>query len=76
MEEIVIPALKNCSVQYKVGGLGLLMTDQFQVWICVKDHPCALSASNPYFCFVYDEMNANFIPWGSNSKLELFQLAK
>ncbi|EKX50957.1 hypothetical protein GUITHDRAFT_103539 [Guillardia theta CCMP2712] len=74
-EEIAIPALKTCSVQYKMGGLGLLMTDQFQVWICVKDHPCALSASNPYFCFVYDEDKERFIPWGSNSKLQLFRLS-
>eukprot|EP00960_Hanusia_phi_P007827 223922-Hanusia_phi.AAC.4 len=71
-EEIVVPALKNCSVQYKMGGLGLEMTDQFQVWICVKNHPCALSASDPYFCFVYDELNQKFVPWGANSDLHLF----
>ena len=74
-DDVLVPLMKNCSLDFKTGGLGYLMTPQFESWICVKHHPCAWDERNPYFCFVYDELNQKFLPWGSNSDLELVRLA-
>ncbi|EKX36833.1 hypothetical protein GUITHDRAFT_116999 [Guillardia theta CCMP2712] len=74
-EEILVPRMKNCSLDFKTGGLGYLMTSRFQSWFCVKHHPCAWDALNPFFCFVYDEDNRVFVPWGSNSELKLVRLS-
>lgn len=57
------------------GGLGRLMTDAVEVWVCVTDHPCGAAGGAPgasnVFCFVFDELAATFIPWGSNQCLGL-----
>eukprot|EP00960_Hanusia_phi_P021753 644251-Hanusia_phi.AAC.1 len=55
---------------FETGGLGYLMDDNFECWVCVKDHSCAVPA-DPYFCFVYDEVNKAFLPWGQNKDLRL-----
>jgi len=56
---------------WKAGGLGGLMeAPRFQVWVCEEGHTCA-EGDNPFFCFVYDEDNKVFVPWGPNAELKL-----
>jgi len=46
------------------GGLGSrLQADKYEAWLCLVDHGCSFGASNP-FCFVYDEQEEVFKPWG------------
>eukprot|EP00960_Hanusia_phi_P029053 747747-Hanusia_phi.AAC.5 len=56
------------------GGMGKLLTPSHQVWVCQKEHPCAVELSkvvNDSFCFVYNENTTIFEPWGLNSYLNL-----
>ena len=49
------------------GGLGKLMTDEVEVWVCMAGHRCAHAGvphdENNIFCFVYHELHDVFIPW-------------
>eukprot|EP00960_Hanusia_phi_P034221 750928-Hanusia_phi.AAC.2 len=60
------------SQRFKTGGLGKLMVDKFESWVCEKNHSCA-AADDPYFCFVYHEVNQTFLPWGPNKDLSLLK---
>jgi len=69
---------KGANPAFVTGGLGPLMTkDKFEVWVCLRGHPCLLEAGvNPapadLMCFVYDEASRRFIPWDKQSSLNLF----
>ena len=68
----LLQGYKNNSLTFKAGGLGKLMEENgHETWQCVRDHYCATNAKNPWFCFVYDESNKSFTPWGENEQLEL-----
>jgi hypothetical protein len=65
------------------GGLGCLMTHVFEVFVCFRDHPCLHDLANrqhlgytlqdnDYMCYVFNEVNEKWIPWGPNSKLIIF----
>ena len=52
---------------FHTGGLGELMTvNEYEVWVCVRDHPC-LDDENDMVCFTYNEKKTVFVPWGFNS---------
>ena len=57
---------------YKTGGLGKMMRDGWQVWVCV-DHPCATDKKDRV-CFTYSEEYHVFVPWGYNSHLKIFKM--
>ena len=48
-----IRGFKNATITYKTGGLGKLMDNEHQTWLCLKEHPC--SNVGDWFCFVYNE---------------------
>uniref|UniRef100_A0A7S4PKR1 Uncharacterized protein n=1 Tax=Guillardia theta TaxID=55529 RepID=A0A7S4PKR1_GUITH len=54
----------------KTGGLGKLMVvDKFEVWLCSYLDSCA--GPRNAFCYVYDEEEEEFIPWGLEDELML-----
>ncbi|KAJ1476136.1 hypothetical protein T484DRAFT_1825943 [Baffinella frigidus] len=56
---------------WKTGGLGGLMDKpRFQVWLCEEGHACA-NGTSLHFCFVFDEEEKVFVPWGPDSLLQL-----
>ena len=72
--------------KFVIGGLGHMMDKDFETWVCVKNHTCAVASDaaaavvddafvddtdNAYFCFMYHEGNKTFVPWGTNKYLQL-----
>jgi len=58
-------------VAFETGGLGNLMDlPRFGVWLCEEGHACA-TGDSPFFCFVFDEVDKVFVPWGPDSLLQL-----
>jgi len=56
------------------GGLGRLLREDYAVWVCVNNHPCGpttVGNQQAIFCFVYNEDHEHFVPWGTNSCLQL-----
>jgi len=54
----------------RTGGLGYLMQEEkYESWWCIDAHVCA--PPGDYFCFVWDEVQGQFVPWAPNSKLGL-----
>ena len=54
------------------GGLGLLMIeDEYEAWVCPRGDPCALGGDR-FFCYVYNEQTAKFVPWDQHFNLNLF----
>eukprot|EP00960_Hanusia_phi_P017108 503234-Hanusia_phi.AAC.3 len=59
----------------QTGGLGQLMHEgRFEVWVCDYDCPCVIHVIDAA-CFVYDEMNESFLPWGLQSSLDLMAVS-
>ena len=55
----------------ETGGLGdLLVADEWEVWVCGAQLPCALEQSD-WACFTYNELHGVFVPWGYNRQLRL-----
>ena len=53
------------------GGLGdLLVADEWEVWVCGAQLPCALETRD-WVCFTYNEVHRVFVPWGYNRQLDL-----
>ena len=60
------------NLAFKTGSLGVsAVSPRFEVWICLWGHDCDLDHGS--FCFVYDEIDQYFVPWGPNSELEIFK---
>mmetsp|Transcript_48639 Transcript_48639/g.115458 ORF Transcript_48639/g.115458 Transcript_48639/m.115458 type:complete len:407 (-) Transcript_48639:284-1504(-) len=64
------------SITAGLGKLARASDDRFWNWICLRDHPCLSApgvngALGDFMCFVYDEFEKQFIPWGKKSKLQL-----
>ena len=57
---------------YRTGGLGKMMRDGWEVWVCM-DHPCCTN-KNDKVCFTYNVVHHVFVPWGYNSHLHIFKL--
>lgn len=49
------------------GGLGKRLVQRFKVWVCDRDNDC--SEADNAMCFVYDEFDNVFIPWGLKRRL-------
>ena len=63
---------KEHTIEYRQGGLGkLTVTGRFETWACIKGHPCASDLTDVHFCFVWEQVEKKFIPWGPNSALNL-----
>ncbi len=60
---------KETRIAFKTGGLGRLLDDEHESWVCLKDHPCA--DVDEFFCFVYNERTQIFIPWAPNKLIGL-----
>ncbi|EKX43308.1 hypothetical protein GUITHDRAFT_110724 [Guillardia theta CCMP2712] len=57
----------------QLGGLGHLMQiDRFEVWVCDYDNRCVQQTGDA-MCFVFDEVQEVFLPWGLDSQLLLTQ---
>eukprot|EP00960_Hanusia_phi_P040374 754420-Hanusia_phi.AAC.1 len=57
--------------KYKTGGLGPdMITHEVEVWVCAYDHPCSPTAGDA-MCFKYNESSSTFLPWGTNSELQV-----
>jgi hypothetical protein len=66
-------AAERGEVAFRTAGLGSsAVSPRFEVWMCAWDHPCDVDDSS--FCFAYDEIDQDFVPWGLNSELKLFHL--
>ena len=48
-----------------------MVPGRYEVWLCQFSHRCA-NATNA-MCFVFDEVQQEFVPWGLNSELRLVQ---
>mmetsp|Transcript_33342 Transcript_33342/g.68831 ORF Transcript_33342/g.68831 Transcript_33342/m.68831 type:complete len:523 (-) Transcript_33342:84-1652(-) len=56
------------------GGLGSLITDAFEVWVCLKDHPCHERIDGGrmgWMCYAFNEQTHAFEPWGREEDLRL-----
>jgi hypothetical protein len=54
----------------RTGGLGQLMVPgRYEVWLCQFSHWCA-NGTDP-MCFVFSEVQKDFVPWGLNSQVQL-----
>jgi len=49
------------------GGLGKKLVKRVKVWVCDRANECS-EPDNP-MCFVFDEFEEVFIPWGLKSKV-------
>ena len=59
-------------IHSRTGGLGYLMqAEKYENWWCVDTHICA--PPGDHFCFVWDEVHRQFVPWGLNSELKLIR---
>ena len=80
--EILVAKVQAGKVHLKTGGLGTSSVRKqdgsglrFGVWLCVRsseDYHVPCDTDGGAFCFVYDEVDAKFVPWGLNSELRLF----
>ena len=62
-----IQGYKEREIIFRTGGLGRHMQeDVYESWVCM-DHYCG----DPVFCWVYNEIDKVFTPWGTNSELRL-----
>jgi hypothetical protein len=62
---------KESTVDYYHGLLGqLAVPGTFELYACIRADPCALGPTD-YFCYVWHMVNNAFVPWGSNTVLEL-----
>ena len=79
--EALTAKVQQGTIDLKTGGLGTSAVprsdgkgNRFDVWLCVFDGvfdvPCDKDSGS--FCFVYDEVDNTFVPWGPNSELRLF----
>jgi len=61
------------TITYKHGSLGRkrAVPGTFESWMCVHGDPCATDLVDGYFCYVYHEQEARFVPWGPNAVLKL-----
>jgi len=68
---------KREKLSFATGGLGVLMDEDYSVWVCQFGHPCAAtddsstSGAMDAFCFKYHEDREVFVPWARNSELKL-----
>jgi hypothetical protein len=80
--ETLTAGVEKGTIKLMTGGLGTSAVraldgkrNRFDVWLCVWSTdalqvPCDNDGSG--FCFVYDEVEEIFVPWGPNSLLRLF----
>ena len=80
--ETLTAGVEKGTIKLMTGGLGTSAVraldgrrNRFDVWMCVWSTdalkvPCDNDGSG--FCFVYDEVEEIFVPWGPNSLLRLF----
>eukprot|EP00802_Teleaulax_amphioxeia_P007949 Tamp_07957.p1 GENE.Tamp_07957~~Tamp_07957.p1 ORF type:complete len:650 (-),score=56.84 Tamp_07957:338-2287(-) len=62
---------KESTIDYYQGSLGTeAVTGMFETYACIRADPCALGPTD-YFCYVYHEVNDRFVPWGSNTVLQI-----
>jgi len=62
---------KESTIDYYQGSLGQLsVPGTFETYACIRADPCALGPTD-YFCYVWHMVNTAFVPWGSNTVLEL-----
>ena len=53
------------------GGLGRKMIpNKIEVWVCSRPDRCATSEED-FMCYVFDEQEHVFLPWGRNSELKI-----
>ena len=68
----LIEGYKEHTVTYKTGDLGMrAVPGIFESWACVHGDPCATDLIDGFFCYVYHEQEARFVPWGPNTVLRL-----
>lgn len=80
--EALTAKLQYDKIKLKTGGLGTSSVrapdgkgNRFDVWLCVwstADFYVPCDTDGGAFCFVFDEINEHFVPWGLNSELRLF----
>ncbi|EKX42689.1 hypothetical protein GUITHDRAFT_141089 [Guillardia theta CCMP2712] len=64
---------------YITGGLGKLMTDDEEVWVCQYGHACAQGSgagATDAYCFIYNETSETFRAWGLASELGMHRKIK
>ena len=54
------------------GGLGKLIQNVFETWLCDREDPCA--GPNDAMCYAYNEKAKVFQPMGPNSHLKMVKL--
>jgi len=68
------------TITMKTGGLGTSMAinGHQEVWLCVKNetgsNETGCGDDGGYFCYVYDEDLEEFVAWGTNTDLKLFDV--
>ena len=73
----LLEGYKEHKITYKTGDLGReAYPGVFEAWVCIYDDPCATDLIDGYFCYVYNEQEAKFVPWGPNSVLRLLPTRK
>lgn len=65
--EVGWPEIVVNGARFTTGGLGKAMiVHQFEVWVCDNDiEACASSTLKEPICYIYDEVDHVFVPWGA-----------
>ncbi len=53
------------------GGLGLISSEAFRVWVCFASHPCLSFVphdQDDMMCYVFNEVEQSWYPWCLNSE--------
>ena len=73
--EELIAGYKESTISPQWGTLGLRTVPQvFESYVCIHGDPCATDLVDHYFCYVLDERDRSFVPWGPNAVLQILKL--
>ncbi len=48
-----------------------MIPNKIEVWVCSRPDRCATSEEEDFMCYVFDEQEHVFLPWGRNSELKV-----
>ena len=81
IRQMIDPEMQNCSlsgswkeitrdkVRYSTGGLGKLINDEYEVWVCDVSDSC-VRGRNDMMCYIFNEVTKEFIPLALNSEVK------
>jgi hypothetical protein len=63
----------NIPHMFSMGGLGPLSTEEFDQWVCIRDHAClqkVKASEQEFMCYVFHETENKWYPWALQSEIK------